>query len=142
MTSELDKGQRNTGQQSSGDRVRARAYHRDFWPGIVGYVVVLGAVVALGDLDGTSPWRFLWALLPVLPALWVIRAVVRHVRRIDDYQRGLLLRGLAVGFAAAMIASVTLGFLDVAGLVVPMTGWIVYGIGMLAWAVATAVSAR
>ncbi|MBW0089915.1 hypothetical protein I4I73_01990 [Pseudonocardia sp. KRD-184] len=137
MTSELDNGRR-----SSGDRARSRAYHRDFWPGIVGYVVVLGAVVALGDLDGTSPWRFLWALLPVLPALWIIRAVVRHVRRIDDHQRGLLLRGLAVGFAAAMIASVTLGFLDVAGLVVPMTGWIVYGVGMLAWAVAAAVSAR
>lgn len=135
MTSELDSASR-----SSGDR--ARAYHLDFWPGIVGYVVVLGAVTVLGDLDGTSPWRFLWALLPVLPALWVIRAVVRHVRRIDDYQRGLLLSGLAVGFAAAMIASVTVGFLDVAGLDVPLAGWIVYGVGMVAWGVAAAVTAR
>lgn len=134
MTSELDK--------SVGDRARTRAYHLDFWPGIVGYVVVLGAVTVLGDLDGTSPWRFLWALLPVLPALWVIRAVVRHVRRIDDYQRGLLLRGLAAGFAAAMIASVTVGFLDVAGLDVPLAGWIVYGVGMVAWGVAAAVTAR
>lgn len=93
MTSELDK--------SVGDRARTRAYHLDFWPGIVGYVVVLGAVTVLGDLDGTSPWRFLWALLP---ALWFIRAVVRHVRRIDDYQRRLLLSWLAVGFAAAVTA--------------------------------------
>lgn len=135
MTSELDN-------KSTGDRARARAYHLDFWPGIVGYVVVLGAVTIFGDLDGTSPWRFLWALLPVLPALWVIRAVVRHVRRIDDYQRGLLLRGLAVGFAAAMIASITIGFLDVAGLDVPLAGWIVYGVGMISWALAAAVTAR
>jgi hypothetical protein len=125
-----------------GDRARTSAYHLDFWPGIVGYVVVLGAVTVLGDLDGTSPWRFLWALLPVLPALWVIRAVVRHVRRIDDYQRGLLLRGLAVGFAAAMIASITIGFLDVAGLDVPLAGWIVYGVGMVGWALAAAVTNR
>jgi hypothetical protein len=135
MTSELDSGSR-------GDRARARAYRLDFWPGIVGYVVVLTAVTILGDLGGTSPWRFVWALLPVLPALWVIRAVVRHVRRIDDYQRGLLLRGLAVGFATAMIASITIGFLDVAGLDVPMAGWIIYGVGMVSWALATAVTAR
>lgn len=133
MTSKLD---------SRGDRARARAYHLDFWPGIVGYVAVLAAVTIFGDLDGTSPWRFVWALLPVLPALWVIRAVVRHVQRIDDYQRGLLLRGLAVGFAAAMIASITIGFLGVAGLDVPMTGWIVYGVGMVTWGVAAAVAAR
>ena len=137
MTSELDSMSR-----SAGDRARSRAYHLDFWPGIVGYVVVLAAVTIFGDLDGASPWRFLWALLPVLPALWVIRAVVRHVRRIDDYQRGLLLRGLAVGFAAAMIASITIGFLDIAGLDVPMGGWIVYGVGMITWAMAAAAASR
>lgn len=84
----------------------------------------------------------MWAVLPVLPALWVIRAAVRHVRRVDDYQRGLLLQGLAVGFGVAMIASVTLGFLEIAGLDVPVTGWIVYGAGMVGWAVATGIAAR
>ncbi|MDN5933727.1 MAG: hypothetical protein L0I24_22095 [Pseudonocardia sp.] len=136
MTSDLDSSSR-----SGGDRARSRAYHLDFWPGIVGYVVVLAAVTIFGGLDGTSPWRFLWALLPVVPALWVIRAVVRHVRRIDDYQRGLLLRGLAGGFAAAMIASITIGFLGVAGLDVP-GGWIIYSVGMAGWMVTAAVAAR
>lgn len=137
MTSRLDRTAR-----SSGDRARARAYHRDFWPGIVGYLVVLAAVITWGRLDGHSPWRFLWALFPVVPALWVVRAVRRHVRRIDDYQRLLLLQGLSVGFAVAMITSVTVGFLGVAGLALPAAGWIIYSAGMLGWAGTSGILAR
>lgn len=130
MTSDVDSTS-----SSAGDRARARAYHRDFWPGMVGYVVVLTAMLVWGDLDGDSPWRFLWAVLPVIPALGVIRAVVRHVRRIDDYQQRLLLRSLGIGFATAMTTAMTVGFLGIAGLALP-SGWIIFGAGMLAWAAA------
>jgi hypothetical protein len=105
------------------------------WPGIAGYVIVLTAVITWGHLDGHSPWRYVWALLPVIPALWIVRAVVRRIGRIDDYQRLLLLRGLAVGFAIAMLASLTVGFLGIAGLELPAGGWIIYGAGMLGWLV-------
>lgn len=122
---------------SGGDRVRARAYFRDFWPGIVGYVLVLSAVLAWGDLGGHSGWRYLWALLPVVPAGWVVRAVVRHVRRIDDYQRRLLFEALGVAFGVTMIASVTVGFLGIAGLTLSasVAGWLIYSAGMLTWLV-------
>jgi len=102
------------------------------------YAVVLTAVLVWGHLDGHSPWRYLWALLPVVPALWAVRAVARHVTRIDDYQRLLLLQGLAVGFAVAMVASLTVGFLGVAGLRFEhgSAGWVTYGAGMLGWLVA------
>lgn len=106
------------------------------------YVVVLAAVVVLGDLDGDSPWRFAWTLLPVLPAAWTVRVVLRHVRRVDEYQRLLLLESLAVGFAVAMLSALTLGFLAFAGLQPAATAWIVYGAGMLAWAVTGAVTGR
>lgn len=62
---------------------------------MVAYGIVLTAVLIWGHLDGQSSWRYLWALLPVVPAVWIVRAVVRHVRRIDDYQRLLQLQGLA-----------------------------------------------
>ena len=100
MTNKLDRQDR-----SEGDRARARAYHLEFWPGMAAYAVVLTGVLLWGDLDGGSPWRFLWAVLPVIPALWIVRAVLRHVLRSDDYQRLLMLQGLAGGFAVAMIAS-------------------------------------
>jgi len=137
MTSTLD-----TREPSNGDRARARAYHRDFWPGMVGYGVVLAAVLAWGDLDGSSGWRYVWAALPVLPALLVIRAVARHLHRIDDYQRVLLLESLAVGFGTAMVAAITLGFLGIAGLPTRMVGWVVYAAGMGGWLVGTALVRR
>ncbi|RJO78437.1 hypothetical protein D5S18_06010 [Nocardia panacis] len=131
MTSELYIG-------SAGDRARAWSYQRDFWPGMIGYLVVLAAVGFWGNLDGHSPWRYLWAVLPALPALWIVRAVWRHIGRIDDYQRLLLLRGLAGGFAAAMITAMVVGLLDIAGLfaTLPIGGWIIFGAGMTGWVVA------
>lgn len=134
MTSDVDSAAR-----SAGDRARARAYHRDFWPGIVGCAVVLTGVLVWGELDGDSPWRLLWAALPVVPALWVVRAILRHLRRIDDYQQLLLLQGLAIGFVTAMITSMTVGFLGIAGLALPVAGWIIFGAGMLGWAAGTGV---
>lgn len=124
---------------STGDRARARAYYRDFFAGMLAYLVVLLLVVAFGHLDGTSGWRWLWALAPVLPAGWIVLAVARHLHRVDDYQRLLLLQQLAIGFAATMIAALTAGFLGIAGLPMRGAGWVVYGVGMLTWVVAAAV---
>jgi O-antigen/teichoic acid export membrane protein len=137
MTSELD-----TTAPSRGDRARSLAYFRDLAPAMLAYVVIIGAVVAFGDLDGTSPWRFVWALLPVLPVLGVVRAVVRGLRRSDEYAQLVQLRGLAAGFAVAMVAYVILGMLTVAGLTAPAGPWLGFSAGMAAWAAATAVASR
>ncbi|WP_447155689.1 hypothetical protein [Nakamurella sp. GG22] len=117
MTRNLDNADR-----SNGDRARARAYLREFIPGMVAYGVVLILVISLGGLDGTAPSRFVWAVLPALPLLWVLVAVVRHLHRLDDYQQRLLLDGFAVGFGVAMTAAVTIGLLEAAGLQSRITG--------------------
>lgn len=100
---------------------------------MVGYLVVLAGVLVLGDLNGSDPWRFGWALLPVVPLLWVVRAVVRHLRRADEYQQRQLLLELGLDFAVAMVAAVTLGFLGIAGLDMRFAGWIVFAVGMASW---------
>jgi hypothetical protein len=128
MTNNLDRSG-----QSRGDRARAWAYVREFVPAMVAYCVVLALVLTFGDLDGTSPWRFVWAVLPVLPLIWVCVAVLRHLRRLDDYQQRLTLQGLGVGFAVAMAAAVTMGLLGAAGLQSPVTPWIIFGAGMAGW---------
>jgi hypothetical protein len=137
MTSKLDNQDR-----SAGDRAVSRAYNLDFWPGIGAYAAVLTAVLLWGDLDGSSPWRFIWAVLPVIPSLWIVRAVLRHAKRIDDYQRLLLLQALGGGFAVAMVASVTVAFLEIAGMSFVGIGWVIYAAGMLGWIVTSAVVAR
>lgn len=137
MTNKLDSND-----HSAGDRAVARSYQLDFWPGIAAYAVVLTAVLLWGDLDGSSPWRFVWAVLPVIPSLWIVRAVLRHAKRVDDYQRLLLLQALGGGFAVAMVASVTVAFLEIAGMSFVGIGWIIYGAGMLGWIVTSIVVAR
>ena len=137
MTNDLD-----TKDFSAGDRARSRAYLREFWLGIAAYILVLVVVLVWGNMDGDSPWRFVWAVLPVIPALWIVSAILRHMQRVDDYQRLILLRGFAGGFAVAMIVSLTVAFLEIAGLRVPGVGWVIYGAGMLGWVVTGTVSAR
>lgn len=106
------------------------------------YVGCLIAALVWGNLDGDSPWRFVWALLPVLPVVWIAFAVIRHMRRVDAYMRQLLFQGLSAGFAVAMVASVTLGFLTIAGLEMPDVSWIIFSVGMLGWAVASIIGNR
>lgn len=137
MTSNLDRRRGSTG-----DRIRTRAYLRDFGLAMTGYAVVLTAVLVWGHLDGSSPARFAWALLPVVPTLFIVRAVLKHVERVDDYQRLLLLKGLSVGFAVAMVAAVTVGFLGAAGMALPDAGWSIYAAGMLGWLGASLVALK
>ena len=139
MTRELDSRR-----WSTGDRARAWTYLREFLPGILGYGLALVAVIAWGGLDGDSPWRFVWAVLPVLPMLWVVRAGIRHLGRVDEYARLVLLRGLASGFVVAMVAALTVGFLELAGLRLDHggAGWLIYSAGMAGWVVVGAVASR
>ncbi|GAA2008855.1 hypothetical protein J2S58_002067 [Nakamurella flavida] len=137
MTTDLDSSVR-----SRGDRDRARAYLREFLPPMLAYVVVMPLVTVFGGLDGTSGWRFVWALLPVVPLLWAAVAVVRHLRRVDELQHRLLLGGLAWGFAAAMGAAVILGLLRFAGVDIVFDTWLVFAAGMMGWVAAAAASAR
>ena len=136
MTNDLDTS------RSTGDRRRSRAYLLEFVPSMIAYVVVLMLVTRFGGLDGTNPWRFLWALLPVLPVTAIAIAVLRQARRVDDYQRQQLLASVAAGFAAAMLTAVTVGFLNDAGLGIPRVGWWIFGAGMATWLVAALVLRR
>lgn len=118
-------------------RRAARPYLRDVTIGVVAYAVLLVLAVTVGDLEGDSPARLVWALLPVLPLAWVLVAVVRLLPRLDEYQRQLQLQALAVGFGAAMIAAVTVGFLAFAGVQGWWSSWAVFTVGMLGWALGT-----
>ncbi len=117
-------------------------YRRDMLPALVGYAVTLAVTLPLvGDeVDSTGEWILI--LLPIVPALWGVRAVARHLRRIDEYQRSLMLEAMAAGFGVAMVTAITLGFVGVAGVASTAAGWIVYGAGMATWAVVGARQGR
>src|SRR3954452_5294054 len=125
-------------ERTNTERRSARAYLREFIPAVVGYVLVLGTIIVLVDFRTAGAWRYPVALLPVLPALWGMRAAIRHLGRIDEMQRALQVDGMAAGFGVAMITSITIGFLALAGLNTNRWGtWVIYSVGMLTWGVAS-----
>jgi flagellar motor component MotA len=61
--------------------------------------------------DLPLPWKYLIAILPVLPALGIPVAVIRFIQSMDELQLRIQLESLAFGFAATVIATFTYGFL-------------------------------
>lgn len=119
---------------SAADRRERTQYLKEFGPAIGGYVVVLIAVLTLVDEDADG--ARVWYLLPVVPMVFAGLAVYRSVQRSDEYGRLVQLEAMALGFAAAMLAAVTIGFLGVTGVAWTFAGWLVFGAGMFTWALA------
>ncbi len=134
MTSDLDSGGETPVEQR-----RQHIFRTQAWVGAGCFLLANLARVRWGDLHGTSPSRFFWALLPLLPVAWIVIVTVRRVRQMDEYQLKLLFPGPAVGFTVAMVAAITVGTLSAAGLTTPDAGWVVALCGVLAWAVTNLV---
>ena len=128
MTSDLD-----TGGESPLELRRRRAFRVRMWAGAGSFLLANFALYALGH--GAGPWRLVWALLPLIPIVWIVVVIVLRVRQMDEYQTKLFFPGLAVGFTTAMVTAITLGTLNSAGLDIPDSGWIVAIVGIVAWGV-------
>jgi hypothetical protein len=84
-------------------------------------------------------WKYVWALLPMLPALYVPFSVVSFLRGIDELQRKIQLDALAFAFATSAVLTLSYGFLQNAGL--PELSWIwVWPVMSLCWIVGLAVA--
>ena len=99
------------------------------------------ASLVLLDPDGrTSPWNVVWSLLPLIPALWLVWAQVRGLRRADEYQRMMQLEAMAIGFGAVTMLALLGGLLDAAGIGDPRQSLqVTFIVGILVWIGALAV---
>ena len=78
-----------------------------------------------------------------MPALWLVWAQLRSLRRADEYQRIAQLEAMAVGFATMIVLALVGGLLDAAGIGDPRQSLQITFIGgTLAWIAAGAVKAR
>lgn len=116
---------------------------RDAAPAVIA-LVASEVIVASLELDAESnPWHVAVALLPLIPAVWLIWVQWRVVRRSDEFQRTAHLEALAIGFAFAMVAALTGGLLHAVD-VGSSAQWlqITFIGGILAWTTALAVRQR
>lgn len=110
---------------------RRRSFRVRIWAAAACYLLATLALNQWGHSAGS--WRVVWAALPLVFLAWVVGVVAMRMRQLDEYQVKLAFPGLAVGFAATVVAALAVGTLNAAGLSVP-GGWPVAIVGLLAWA--------
>jgi hypothetical protein len=99
---------------SLSDKIRSRAEIIDWLPAVIA-IVLLGLIAEFGLFGADGSWKLFWSLLNLAPGLWIVRAVVRSLRRADEYQRRRQLEALAIGFGVLAMAIYTAGLLQAAG---------------------------
>lgn len=88
-------------------------YLREFAPAMLGYVIVLPiSIVLLLRVDMPPALQGMVALLPMLPMLFVMRAILRHMLRQDEMQQRIELQAVAITCALIGIATFGVGFLQ------------------------------
>jgi hypothetical protein len=98
---------------SRSDQIRTRAWLLDWLPAAV-MLVLLSLVSEFGLFGADGSWALFWSLLYLAPALWIVRAVVRGLRRADEYQARQQLEAMAIGFGVQMMSIFTIGQLQAA----------------------------
>lgn len=92
--------------------------------GAVIIYAVVGAGSGMAALYLRSPWKYVLAALPVLPAMWFASLFARHIGEMDELQRRIQLESLAFAFSAGIILTLGYGFLQLAGLPIPNWVWV------------------
>jgi hypothetical protein len=107
----------------------ARAYRIDLWTAIAVYVVLLLASIRYGRPMDDGLLRTVVLLAPMIGFALMIRAIARHVARIDEYQRLRMLESVALAFAITGAVTFSYGFLETAGFpkLSMFSVWIVMG---------------
>lgn len=139
MTNKLDRLDRGS---SLGDKQRKRAYLREFVPAMVLYIMAIGATSAIGR--DTTPKKVLFLCATFVPVLLVAIAIFRHIRRLDDFEKLMIFRAMAIGFGLAMVTSIFFALASSAGLEFnpDLSAWAPFMIGMTAWGVLAAQHLR
>ncbi len=81
----------------------SRRYQRAIWPAMIAYALLLSASL-WWIRNGIEPLalRALVALLPVVPLLFFLRALLRYLREIDELQRRIETE--AIGIASLLVS--------------------------------------
>jgi hypothetical protein len=97
-------------------RPAQRNYMREFLPAMAAYVVLLFVSQMLLRQVHEVPLRVLVVLLPIVPIIFVVRAMVRLVLASDELERRLQLEAISISSMSVGLLSFAAAFLRGAGL--------------------------
>lgn len=89
-----------------------RHHKRTLWVAMSLYVVLILGCTYLIKHSQPGPSRYLLAILPTLPVIWVMWSLYVYLTRADELQRRLHLESLAVAAGATAFLTLTYGFLE------------------------------
>lgn len=93
-----------------------KRFLKAFGTSMAGYIAMVPVSIWLLKGHEHSPLKFLFAALPVLPSAFIMWAIIRFVRSLDELHRRIHLDGMAFSFLGTCLISLTWGFLQDAGL--------------------------
>ena len=81
---------------------------------VAAYAVLLVASILLLRLDAAegAAWRAPVALLPMIPALFGLGAVVRTLRQLDELEQRILLETFSFAFGGTFVVTFSYGLLE------------------------------
>jgi uncharacterized membrane protein len=82
----------------------------------IGLLVV--AVSFAPQMEGT-PWRYVVALLPMVPGLFLAAGIFHVTAQIDEMERRILLEAVAFSFVLTLLLLLTFGLLGLVGVPQP-----------------------
>lgn len=94
-----------------------RRYAREFWPPMAVYVAIMLLLWPLLPRLQSEWLKVVLALLPVVPVMLVVRAMVRLVLGSDELEQRIHLIGLAIAATVVSLVSLAAGFLASAGVI-------------------------
>lgn len=102
-----------------------RRYLREFFTAMGAYVVIMLLVPpVMSHVHGTVA-RSALALLPIIPTIFVARAIIRRILGGDELERRVLLEATAIAGLIVALVSFSLGMLEAAG-VIQLDGALIY----------------
>lgn len=105
-------------------------YRREMLVAIVVYIVLLFGAIRLARPMEDGVLRTVLLVTPMIGFGLMIRAIIRHVARIDEYQRLRMLESLSIAMAITGAVTFSYGFLETAGFpkISMFSVWMVMGV--------------
>lgn len=104
------------------DKAASRKYKLRMLAVSLIYVALVYVSVHALQKQPAAPWKYVIAVLPMLPVLLIPLFFVQLLRSLDELQRKIQLEALGFAFAASAFLTLTYGFLENAGL--PDVNWV------------------
>ena len=92
------------------------------------YIALLYFSMSWLEANPDTSWRYVVALLPMVPGVIIALGVVRAIQQLDELERMILLEGMAVSFAFTLVLVLSMGLLGFVG--IPQLNGIYIGLVM------------